>query len=204
MEYGLTKDLGLSLSAGYLVAPKGTSKNPSIGIALTRHLGGGGASSIVSNSSDDSGLTYRAFRVSLIHETDFGIRYRDLGRGRVQMIGIQADAIINHHWYIPLQGAAAYSAYLGYPGYGELLAGIGLQSRIERADRWQAFGQLMAGTNVHGLAAKGSVGVRYLLNDRLALSVNAGHIVAKSSGGNRFTANSLGLGLDYSFSMPGR
>ena len=213
MEYGLTKDLGLSLTAGYLVAPKGSSKNQSFGIALTRHLGVGDGSSNGGNGGNsgdsrnsgtsDSGLTYRAFRVSLIHEINLGVRYRDLDRGRVQMIGIQADAIINDHWYLPLQGAAAYSAYLGYPGYGELLAGIGLQSRAERGDRWQAFGQLMAGTNVHGLAAKGSVGIRYLLNDSVALSINAGHIVAKSASGNRFVANSLGFGLDYGFSIPG-
>jgi hypothetical protein len=189
-----------------LVAPNGTSKNQSVGIALTRHLGVGGGSSTGSNSSrdGDSGLTYRAFRVSLLHETDLGIRYRDLDRGQVRMIGIQADAMINDHWYIPLQVAVAYSAYLGYPGYGELLAGIGLQSRVERGDRFQIFGQLMAGTNVHGLAAKGSVGLRYLLNDRVALSINAGHIVAKSASGNRFAANSIGFGLDYGFSIPGR
>jgi hypothetical protein len=208
-EYGLTKDLGLSLSVGYLVAPNGSSKNPSFGIALTRHLGVGDASSTGSSGSSrdrgtDSGLTYRAFRLSTFHETDFGIRYRDLDRGQVRMIGIQADAIINDHWYIPLQVAVAYSAYLGYPGYGELLSGIGLQSRVERGDRFQVFGQLMAGTNVHGLALKGSAGVRYLLNDRVALSINAGHIVAKSASGNRFAANSIGFGLDYSFSIPGR
>ncbi len=211
--YELTKDLGLSLSAGYLAAPNGTSRNQSFGIALTRHLGVGdgpstggnsNTSSNTSSSNTSSDWTYRAFRVSLIHETDVGVRYRDIDRGQVRMIGIQADAIINDHWYIPLQGAAAYSAYLGYPGYGELLAGIGLQSRVERGDHWQAFGQLMAGTNVHGLAAKGSVGLRYLLNDRVALSVNAGHIVAKSASGSRFSANSIGFGLDYSFSMPGR
>jgi hypothetical protein len=214
VEYSVTKDLGLSLSAGYLVAPNGTSKNRSVGIALTRHLGVGDGSSTGSNGSNgssdsngsrdsDSGLRYRAFRVSAFHETDLGIRYRDLDRGQVRMIGIQADAIINDHWYIPLQVAVAYSAYLGYPGYGELLAGIGLQSRAERGDRFQAFGQLMAGTNVHGLAAKGSVGLRYLLNDRLALSINAGRIMAKSASGNHFVANSIGFGLDYSFSMPG-
>ena len=216
VAYGLTKDLDLTLSAGYLFAPNGSSKNQSFGIALTRHLGvrngpsSGGSTSISNGTStssgtdSESGLSYRAFRVSLFHETDLGVRYRDVDRGQVRMIGIQADAIINDHWYIPLQGAAAYSAYLGYPGYGELLAGIGVQSRAERGDRWQAFGQLMAGTNVHGLAAKGSVGMRYVLNDRVALSINAGHIVAKSASGIRFAANSIGFGLDYSFSMPGR
>jgi hypothetical protein len=197
-ELALSKDLGLSLSAGYLVAPKGSSKNQSFGIALTRHLRAGDAAS----TGGDGPPTFRAFRVSLFQETDVGVRYRDLDRGQVRMIGLQADALIDERWYIPLQGAAAYGTYLGYPGYGELLAGIGLQSRTDRDDRFQVFGQLMAGTNVHGLAVKGSGGLRYGLSEGVALSVNAGRIVARSSAGNRFVANSVGLGLDWRFSMP--
>ena len=61
----------------------------------------------------------------------------------------------------------------------------------------------MGGTNVHGLAVKGSGGLRYGLNDRLALNMNAGRIVARSSAGNRFVANSVSFGLDYLFSTPG-
>jgi len=197
-EYALTKDLGLSLSAGYLVAPKGSSKNQAIGLALTHHLRGGDAPS----PNGGGAPTYQAFRVGLFQQTDIGVRYRDADRGQLQMIGIQADAIINERWYIPLQAAVAYSTYLGYPGYGELLAGLGLQSRADPGDRWQVFGQVMAGTNVHGLVAKAGAGLRYGLNDRVALQLNAGRIVARSSAGNRFVANSVGLGLDYRFSIP--
>lgn len=196
-EYALSKDLGLSLSAGYLVAPKGSSKNQAFGIALTRHLGGGDGPS----TSGGSLPTYQAFSVNLFHETDFGVRYRDLDRGKVRMIGIQLDIVVDEHWYIPLRGAAAYSTYLGYAGYGELLGGIGLQSRLDRDDRLQAFAQLMAGTNVHGVAVKGSAGLRYGLGDRMALSINAGRIAARSSAGNRFVANSVSFGLDYRFSI---
>jgi hypothetical protein len=197
-EYALSKDLGLSISAGYLVAPRGSSKNQSIGIALTRHL------RVADGPSTSSGglPTYQAFRFGLFQETDLGVRYRDLDRGQVRMIGIQIDAIIDEHWYIPLRGAGAYSTYLGYPGYGELLLGIGLQSRLDRGDRLQAFGQLMAGTNVHGLAVKGSGGLRYGLSERMALSMNAGRIMARSAAGNRFVANSVSFGLDYQFSLP--
>ena len=198
-EYALTKNLGLSLSAGYLVAPIGSSRNQSFGIALTRHLRAGDGPS----TGSGTGPTYQAFRVSLFQETDLSVRYRGLDRGQVRMIGIQADAIIDDHWYIPLRGTAAYSTYLGYPGYGELLLGIGLQSRADGGGGLQAFGQLMAGTNVHGVAVKGSGGLRYGLSDRVALSMSAGRIVAKSSAGNRFVANSVGFGLDYRFSIPG-
>jgi hypothetical protein len=76
--------------------------------------------------------------------------------------------MLDDRWFIPVQAAVAYSAYLGYPGYGELLAGLGLQTRAVPGERLQAFGQLMAGTNVHGPAVKASAGLRYTLSDRLA------------------------------------
>lgn len=97
------------MSAGYLVAPRGSSKNQSLGIALTRHLRGG------NEPTAGTGSTYQAYRVSLFQETDVGIRYRGLDRGQVRMIGVEADAMVNDHWYIPVRGAAAYSTYLGWP-----------------------------------------------------------------------------------------
>jgi hypothetical protein len=201
LEYALTKDLGLSLSAGYLVAPKGSSKNLSIGLALTHHIR---ASDATSQANDTAGLpTYQAFRVGLFHQTDFNVRFRDVDRGQLQMIGIQADAIVSDRLYIPLQASVAYSTYLGYPGYGELLAGIGLQSRLDPGERLQVFGQLMAGTNVHGLAVKAGGGVRYGLSDGMAVQLAAGRIEARSAAGNRFIANSVGVGLEYRFSIPG-
>jgi hypothetical protein len=200
LEYALTKDLGLSVSAGYLAAPKGSSRNQTFGLALTHHIRSGDAG----GAGGDPGpaATYRAWRVGVFQQTEFDVSYRDIDRGRLQMLGIQADAIIDEHWYIPLQAAVAYNAYMGYPGYGELLAGVGLQSRADAGHGVQAFGQLMAGTNVHGLAAKASGGVRVGLSDRLALNVTAGRIEARSSTGGRFSAGSLGLGLDYHFSIP--
>jgi hypothetical protein len=197
-EVALNRNLGLSLSAGYLAAPKGTSKNQAFGIALTHHIRPGNEPTQVGGGLP----TYQAIRVALFQQTDIGVRYRDLDRGQLQMVGVQADAILDGRWYIPLQASVATSTYLGYPGYGELLAGIGLQTLTGKGDHLQAFGQLMAGTNVHGLAAKAGAGLRYGLSDALAVNVSAGRIVARSSAGNRFTADSLGLGLDYRFSIP--
>ena len=199
-EYALTDDLGLSLSTGYLLAPKGTSKNVSFGVALTQHLRVGERPTLASNRGAQP--SYQAFRVSLFQETDARVRFLDVDRGHLQMIGIQVDAIIDDRWYIPLQGSVAYSTYLGYPGYGEVLGGIGVQSRTGRDDHLQGFAQLMAGTNVHGVAVKGSAGLRYVLNDRTALHLTAGRIQARSAAGNRFTADSAGVGLEYRFSIP--
>lgn len=199
-EYALTKDLGLSLSAGYLAAPKGSSKNQTFGLALTHHIRSGGERGAV--SGPDSLPRYRAFSVSVFQQTEYNLRYRDIDRGRLPLLGIQVDTLVNDRWYIPLQAAVAYGSYLGYPGYGEVLLGIGAQSQTSPGDRVQLFGQLMAGVNVHGPAAKASAGLRYHLSERLALHLTVGRIEARSSTGQRFSADSLGLGLDYRFSIP--
>ena len=199
-EYALTKDLGLSLSAGYLAAPKGSSKNLSFGLALTQHLGSRNRSPGAGDFASGSAL--QGYRVSLFQETESSVRFIGVDRGSLKLIGIQAEALIDERWYIPLQASVATSTYLGYPGYGELLAGIGVQSQGGSHERLQAFGELMAGTNVHGLAVKAGAGLRYGLSDRSALRVTLGHIEARSKAGNRFTANSLSFGLDYQFSLP--
>jgi hypothetical protein len=203
-EYAVTPDLGLSLSLGYLAAPKGTSRNFSAGVGLNYRFGSGTGRASAPAGRMAELPRFQAFRVNAFQQTESGVRFLGLDRDSLQLIGAQVDAIVDDRWYLAVQGAIAYSEYLGNPGYGELLAGAGLQTRAERGDRWQVFGQLMAGTNVHGLAAKASGGIRYLLGETLGLTLTAGHIQARSKAGNRFTANTLALGLEYRFSLPTR
>jgi hypothetical protein len=199
VEYALTRNLGLALSVGYLSAPKGSSRNQTYALALTQHLRSGAADGVDTNGAPAS---WRGFRVSLFQQTEFKLRYRGIHRENLQMVGIQVDTPLGGSWYLPVQAAVAYSDYLGYPGYGELLAGVGVQTRARPTDRLQFFGQFMGGANVHGLGIKVSGGLRYLLDDRLSLHLSAGHIETRGSGDRRFSANSLGLGLDYRFAVP--
>lgn len=199
-EVALGRDLGLTFSLGYMRAPKGSSRNQSYGLALTHHLRSGqGAGTDLAGPA-----SYQGLRVSLLHQTDYHLRYRALDRPTLQLLGLQFDIPFGQRCYLPLQASAAHSAYLGYPGYAEILAGLGLQTRALPGERLQAYGQLMAGANVHGKAAKANVGLRYLLSERMALNLSAGHIEARSAGGGRFSADNLALGLDYRFAIPTR
>ena len=206
-EYALTKNLGLSLSAGYLVGPKGSWKNQTFGVALTHHIRSGNTNrstspdAVFATAASQNGATFQAFRFGVFQQTEFNIRYRNLVGETLQSVGLQGDAILNDRWYIPLQAAVGYSAYFGYPGYGEVLTGLGVQTLAGPADRMQFFGQLMAGANVHGPAVKASGGLRYALNEQLALQAEAGRTAARSSSGGRFSADSLSLGLVYRFSV---
>jgi hypothetical protein len=72
--------------------------------------------------------TWRGFRVSVFQQTEFNLRYRGIERDNLQLIGVQVDTPLGGPWYLPVQAAVATNDYLGYPGYGELLAGVGLQA----------------------------------------------------------------------------
>lgn len=194
-EFAVTRDLGVSVSAGYLTAPKGSSRNQTFGIALTRHFRSG-------EPGVDARPTMQAFRLAASLQTESSLRWRDIPRDRLQSIAIQGDMILDDRWYLPVQAAVATSAYLGYPGYGELLAGVGVQGRFGDGGKLQPFAQLMAGTNVHGATVKASVGLRYDLNERLGVRADVGRVAARGSSGGRFSANSLAVGLDYRFSLP--
>ena len=200
LEVALTRSLGLALSVGYLTAPQATSRNQTYAVALTQHLRSG--SDEVRPGDDPA--RWRGVRVSLFQQTEFNLRYREIDRDNLQMVGTQVDTPLGGPWYLPVQAAVAYNDYLGYPGYGELLAGLGLQTAAGPGTRVQFFGQLMGGANVHGLGVKASAGLRYVIDDRLSVHVSAGHIETRKSDGARFSADSIGFGLDYRFSVPMR
>jgi hypothetical protein len=198
-EYLLSPTFGVALSAGYLTAPKGSSRNATYGLTLTRHLRGGRGADASAPPAHYVGL-----RITLLHQSDTQLVYRDIERPALHMIGLQIDMPVSERWYLPLQASAAYTSYLGYPGYAEIFAGLGVQTRLAPGERWQTFGQLMGGANVHGKGGKASVGLRYVIDEDLAVSLSGGRIEARSSSGGRYRANNLVLGLDWRFAVPAR
>ena len=197
-ELALTRDVGLAMTAGVMAAPTGSSRNLTYGLSLTRHLRAGASPDAAAPA------VYQGLRLSLLHQTDFNLRYRDVPRPAVQMIGLQLDLPLGRRAYLPLQASGAYNAYLGYPGYAEFLGGLGVQTLALPGERWQAYAQGLVGANVHGKTAKLAAGLRWLLDERLSLSAGAGRVWARSSSGGRFEADNVSVGLDYRFSVPSR
>ncbi|MDH4050199.1 MAG: hypothetical protein OEU93_01385 [Rubrivivax sp.] len=199
-EYAITKAFGLALTAGYLLAPDGSSKNYTFGAALNYHLQSQRQGTGAGGTPD--GAVFRGYRFSLLQQTETSVRVRDLGRSNINMLSAQLDTMVSDHFYIPIRAGVAYTAYLGYPGYGELLVGVGMQTKYNRGDRFQFFGQLLGGANVHGLIVTPGIGVNYTLSDRLALHASTGKTMATSSDNGNFSSTYLGLGLTYRFSAP--
>ena len=195
-EYDIAKNFSLALATGYLWAPKGSSKNYSLGAALNYHKALGTA-----GTSDDN--WFKGFRLSLFQQTEFNVSYLNLERRTINMFTMQLDSLVSPHLYIPLQASIAYVPYLGYPGYGEVLVGAGLQTEYAKDQPVQFFGEVLAGANVHGPILKAGLGANYGLSDKLAIRASAGKTRGPSDGGRNFRTDYLGLGMTYRFSIPG-
>jgi hypothetical protein len=194
-EYRVSERVGLALSAGYLVAPRGSSRNVTVGAALNYHLGAAGADG-----------TRSGYRIDVFQQSELDPKIGDRTQGPIRLLTTQVDDVLDENVYVPIQASIAYSRFLGYPGYGEALVGLGVQT-AHAADRpLQGFAQVAAGINVHGVIAKPAVGLNWGLSDRLALyaqvgktwSLNAAHLYPERY---KFNATDVGMGLTYRFSL---
>ncbi|CAN5596047.1 hypothetical protein BH09PSE5_BH09PSE5_47820 [soil metagenome] len=201
-EYAISPNLSLSATAGYLAAPKGSSKNYTFGASLSYHFQPRTEGFGKSQESDDG--WFRGYRLNLYQQTEYHSSYRNIDRKPVNMLTLQLDNLINKNVYIPIHASIAYVAYLGYPGYGEVLTGIGLQTEYQKDQRFQFFGELMGGANVHGPIVKADVGLNYSLSDRLAVRALIGKTQGPSTDGKNFKNDYVGIGMTYRFSIPGR
>ena len=199
LEYSLSNKLNLSLSAGYLAALKGSSKNYSMGVGLSYYIAG------KDEKQPEPSLhqpNTKKVRAHFYHQSKFDLYINDEKLGDLHMVSSQFDYVFDDRWYVPTQLSFAYGEYHSYPGYGEILLGLGVQTRPLSSRHWQAFFQTLVGSNIGGGMIKPELGLNYAFSDQLAGYVQAG--ISKSLGSlNRHTLSSyhLGFGLSYRFTM---
>jgi len=206
VEYLFNNNLGLSLSSGYLFAPKGTSKNVTLGAALNYHLSSEGKN--LRESGSAKGFKFSGYRFTLYQQTEFNVRVGNSKHANLNLVSLQMDKVLNENWYFPVLISVAYNDSLGYPGYGEILTGLGIQNKYSATNNFQNFFQILIGADGYGIVLKPSIGSNYALSDNLALYGQLGATMSLdkiklSSGNRRFSSYSAGLGLTYRFSLPG-
>jgi hypothetical protein len=203
-EYLLNKTLGIALSTGYVVAPYGTSKNVTLGAALNYHLASKEGSRL--GTGTENVQRFRGFRFNVFHQTEFNVRVGTSAHHNINLLSAQWDSILSDHWYLPIQASVATNDFLGYPGYGELSAGLGVQNKYVARNRFQNFFQVLIGTNINNFVLKTSAGLNYSLTDNLALYGQVGRTISLNKWTQyafdmRVNADSVGLGLTYRFSL---
>lgn len=204
VEYLLNNNIGLSLSGGYLVAPKGSSKNFTLGAAMNYHLSGKQRNLRGFSAAKDP--VYRGIRFNIFPQTEFNVRVANKTHQNINMLSAQFDYLLNDNWYLAAQASVAYNEFLEYPGYGEILTGLGIQNKFSTTNPYQNFFQVLIGANVHGILLKPSIGINYSLSDSLALYGQFGKTLSINKfnlyrDDKRFSAYSIGLGLTYRFSL---
>ncbi|MGJ8671235.1 MAG: hypothetical protein ACSHXK_17255, partial [Oceanococcus sp.] len=201
LEYMASQKVGVALTGGYLVAPKGTSKNATVGLAMNYYLSG--SEGDTDHSKGVVERTATRIRFNLFEQTKIDPKIKGEDHDDIHMITSQIDYVFSDHLYAPLQVSFAYNEYRSYPGYGEILLGLGVQSQALSSQRFQFFFQTLIGANVTGGLVKSDVGINYGLKENFAFYGQTGY--SRSIDGiNRHTLSSytVGLGLTYRFSIP--
>jgi len=212
-EYLWSKNTGLSLSAGYLAAPKGSSKNWTVGAAINFHL----SADKQGVDDADKALTLNGIRVNLYDKVLLGVSHNGKDINKINMAALQLDYVVSKNWYVPIQINAATNTFQGFAGYAEMFAGLGWQSAYTKSSKLQGFAQISYGMNDLGINKQQdagpllntAMGLNYGLSDQLAIYVQAGKTASlskytKSNHGTHFESSSVGLGLTYRFSLPTR
>lgn len=212
-EYLWSNGIGAFLSAGYLVAPKGSSKNWSIGAGVNYHFPS--AKQALSPDSSGYDVALKGARINVFERKVTDIVYNGAALDDLNLTAIQFDYNLNDSWYVPVQVAAAKNDFLGFAGYVEGFAGLGWQSDIFGLDRLSGYAQVMYGMNDVGVNAKQdvgpllypSIGFTYDLNDRYSIYGQFGKTVSLSqytepNFTNFFEGVSIGLGVSYRFGVP--
>ena len=193
IEYLLSDSLGLSATSGYLYAVDGTSRNYTFGIAINHHFG----TSRIKNSVASQQSRYQGYRIKLSHETLTNLTFKNESFDNLNMLTFQADKLLTKHFYLPIRIAVSYQAYKGFPGYGEMATGIGVQTRYSKDDAFQFFSELQIGANVEGAMLRPSIGLDYSFNEDLAFHTSLGFTL----GSQAFRSTSIELGLTRRFSL---
>jgi hypothetical protein len=195
VEYMLNNNWGLGLTSGYLLAPDGSSENLTFGATLNYHFR---AQDKATGANYPVEGKYVGYRFSISHETKFNMSVNGAARENLNQVAIQTDRIVNDNFYVPIRASISYEAYRGYPGYGEVLMGVGLQNKYDEANPFQYFGELQVGANVEGALLRAGIGLNYELNEVYALRGQ----ISQTYGANGFRAAGVELGLTYRFSLP--
>jgi len=206
LEYLLSNNIGVSLSSGYLFAPMGSSKNFTLGLGLNYQVNTKEKNIHLLDTSKD--VVFKGYRFNLFQQRAFNVRVGNKKQPILNLGSMQIDKVISDNWYVPIQLNVASNAFLGFPGYGEMLVGLGTQNKFSITDYFQSFFQVLIGANVHGLILKPSIGFNYSLSDNLAIygqlaKAMSLHKINLYPNSQKLNYDSASCGLTYRFSLLG-
>jgi hypothetical protein len=193
LEYQLTGHVALEADGSYLTAPEGDFNNKVVTLALQYYFKN--PLNVTTNQTLD-GLRLRLSNETYLSpKSKTGVTNPDM-----QLINLNIDYWLTHHWYITGQTAFAYKGKQT-GGYFSGLIGPGFQWPLYK--NLSIYGEALIGTAggagldiAEGALAEPVLGINYQITTDIGILASIGRLIALKGA---FSSTTLNAGLSYRF-----
>ena len=196
IQYSITPNMFVDLSATRLWAPSSSFESTTLGLQLGYQFGPD-----ETNTGSNEALAKHPVRVRAVHQTytQGGDNWRNRPEQNVANLGAQLDYFVTPNWYLTGQGLGAYSGDAG--AYMVGLVGGGFRAELSEKIFTELEGLVGAAgggglSNGSGLVYQANLGIGVHLSDSLDLLGTIGQLNAANGD---LDAHVFGLSLGYSF-----
>ncbi len=192
-EQKIFNDVFISLNKGFLLSPDASFLSSTYGVGFKYYFNQNGLISKENETYTFAKFKGKEFILGEEYYFDVARNYEGLQKDMQQMV-FQINFYLKKNFY--LSGEAAFANFGDAGAYAEGLAGGGLTTSHDFSQRFQFFGQILAGAagggwidTGEGLIIKPSVGGSVFFNDKLGLRLSIGQSKAIGGGLNTTFAN---------------
>ena len=201
IEQLLYKNIYLSINKGYLMNPNQNFTSSTLGFGLKYYIDHSGIKTKAKKTLTNS--KFKGIEIIIGQEMYLDAKRMLQPTENLHQISLQLNLFLSKSIYIA--GHTSFANFGNAGAYAEGIVGIGYQTKPLLNNKVNLFTQILAGAagggdiyTGQGLIIKPSIGLNYLINDKLKIKTAVGKVKAR---GGELNSTSLSIGLNYNLSF---
>ena len=201
IEQLLFKDIYFSINKGYLMNPNNHFTSTTLGFGLKYYVNHSGITT--KNKTTLTKSKFKGIEIIIGQEMYLNAKRMLQPTENLHQIALQLNLFLTKNVY--LAGHTSFANFGNAGAYAEGIVGVGYQTKPLLSKKVNLFTQILAGaagggdiSTGQGLIVKPSIGINYLINDKLKIRTLIGKVKAR---GGELNSTSISLGLTYNLSF---
>jgi hypothetical protein len=201
IEQKMYNNVYFSINKGYLSSPNQNFTSATLGFGLKYYVNHSGIKK--NNSNSFAKGTFKGIEISIGQEVYIHAKRMLQPTENLHQIGLQLNLFLSKSIYIA--GHTSFANFGNAGAYAEGIVGIGYQTKPLLNKKINLFTQILGGaagggdiSTGQGLIIKPSLGINFLLTEKLKLKTSIGKVKAR---GGSLNSTSFSFGLNYNLSV---